>query len=321
MSQKEKRFLDVFPNLQLEGKLAELMDQVMVTKVAINHDRDALRVYINSPQWIHKKYIYQLESAIADQLFSGVSMIVKIIERFLLSSQYNPENFYEVYRSSILLELKSYNTLLHNIFINGKVEFPEPNHMEITLADTVIGRGKQEELYQILEKIFCERAGFSTIINIEYEKREESANRRNSELRIQQEARAIIERVYGKHAGEDGAYVGETEAGAGSNGGRPNTGDNCPSGTAGKKSHSEAAQADGKKNSQSPAKGKNGFQKSETWKNGSGKNGTAQNGGGVMEVPASRAIRMSFMAGILRKTVSHLALLLLRWAKWSSAGK
>ena len=129
MSQKEKRFLDVFPNLQLEGKLAELMDQVMVTKVAINHDRDALRVYINSPQWIHKKYIYQLESAIADQLFSGVSMIVKIIERFLLSSQYNPENFYEVYRSSILLELKSYNTLLHNIFINGKVEFPEPNHM------------------------------------------------------------------------------------------------------------------------------------------------------------------------------------------------
>ena len=279
MSQKEKRFLDVFPNLQLEGKLAELMEQVMVTKVAINHDRDALRVYINSPQWIHKKYIYQLESAIADQLFSGVSMTVKIIERFLLSSQYNPENFYEVYRSSILLELKSYNTLLHNIFINGKVEFPEPNHMEITLADTVIGRGKQEELYQILEKIFCERAGFSTIINIEYEKREESANRRNSELRIQQEARAIIERVYGKHAGEDGANVGETEAGAGSDGGRTSAGDNCPSGTAGKKSHSEAAQADGRKDSQSAAKGKNGFQKSETWKNGSSKNGTAQNGG------------------------------------------
>ncbi len=206
MSDREKLFLDVFPGLQLDAKLKEFLELVTVTKVAITHDRSNLRVYIKCNQWIHKKYVYQLEEQIASQLFSRNSMNVKIIERFVLSSQYNPENFYEAYRTSILLELKNYNALLHNIFINGDIRFLKPNHMQVTLADTVIARGKQEELYQILEKIFCERAGFSTIIDIEYEKRGESKNRKNSEIRLEQEAEEIRKRVMAaKQKSEAGA--------------------------------------------------------------------------------------------------------------------
>ena len=40
-----------------------------------------------SHQWIHKKYIYQLERQIEEQLFSNVPLRVKIIERFYLSRQ------------------------------------------------------------------------------------------------------------------------------------------------------------------------------------------------------------------------------------------
>ena len=207
MSEREKLFLDVFPGLQLEDKLKAYMEQVTVTKVAISHDKTHLRVYINSPQWIHKKNIYVLEQQIASQLFKNSSMTVKIIERFLLSAQYTPENFYESYRSSLLLELKNHNALMHNIFINGDVTFADAHHMQVTLADTVIARGMQEEFYQILEKIFCERAGFSVVINIEYEKRGESKNRINSELRVEQEADEIRKRVkaakQGMEAGEE----------------------------------------------------------------------------------------------------------------------
>ena len=215
MSEREKLFLDVFPGLQLDDKLKEFMEQVTVTKVAINHEKTNLRVYIKSPQWIHKKNIYQLEEQIAQQLFKNSSMSVKIIERFVLSAQYNPENFYEAYRSSILLELKNYNSLMHNIFINGDVKFLESNHMQVTLADTVIARGKQDELYQILEKIFCERAGFSAIIDVEYEKREESKNRKNSEIRVEQEAEEIRKRVRAakQKAEENGSESAESNAG------------------------------------------------------------------------------------------------------------
>ena len=57
----EKNFLDVFPNLEMGQELAALLEEVVVTKVAVNPEKDHIRIYIRSRQWIHKKYIYSLE--------------------------------------------------------------------------------------------------------------------------------------------------------------------------------------------------------------------------------------------------------------------
>lgn len=89
----EKEFLDVFRNLELNGELKALLKEVVVTKVSVNQKKDHIRVYIRSRQWIHKKYIYALEEAIASQCFRGVPMTVKVLEKFQLSSQYTPELF------------------------------------------------------------------------------------------------------------------------------------------------------------------------------------------------------------------------------------
>ena len=91
----EKEFLEVFRNLELVGELRALLEEVVVTKVAINQRKDHIRIYIRSRQWIHKKYIYTLENTIAAQCFPGVPMNVKILEKFELSSQYTPELFLE----------------------------------------------------------------------------------------------------------------------------------------------------------------------------------------------------------------------------------
>ena len=53
----EKEFLEVFRNLELKGELRALLEEVVVTKVAINQRKDHIRIYIRSRQWIHKKYI------------------------------------------------------------------------------------------------------------------------------------------------------------------------------------------------------------------------------------------------------------------------
>ena len=81
----EKQFQEVFPDLRIEGGMAELLDTVEVSRVSINKKKDLLRIYVVSHQWIHKKYIYQLERQIEEQLFSNVPLRVKIIERFYLS--------------------------------------------------------------------------------------------------------------------------------------------------------------------------------------------------------------------------------------------
>ena len=67
----EKQFQEVFPDLRIEGGMAELLDTVEVSRVSINKKKDLLRIYVVSHQWIHKKYIYQLERQIEDQYAAG----------------------------------------------------------------------------------------------------------------------------------------------------------------------------------------------------------------------------------------------------------
>ena len=107
----EKDFFDVFPHLKVKKELEELLDMVFVTKVSMNPGRTHLRVYIESSRWIHKKNIFALEDEIERQCFPGIPMTVTVVEKFHLSEQYTPENFLESYRSSMELELRSYNML------------------------------------------------------------------------------------------------------------------------------------------------------------------------------------------------------------------
>lgn len=42
----EKEFFDVFPNLKLKQELSELLEEVIVTKVACNSAKTCVRVYL-----------------------------------------------------------------------------------------------------------------------------------------------------------------------------------------------------------------------------------------------------------------------------------
>ena len=95
----DKKFFEVFPNLKVDGNVREWLEAAFVTRVTCNRERTLLRVYLSSDRWIHKKYIFQLEEQIRRQFFGQTDVKVKIIERFLLSRQYTPENFMEIYKS------------------------------------------------------------------------------------------------------------------------------------------------------------------------------------------------------------------------------
>ncbi len=187
----EKEFLDVFPQLKVKKDLELLLKIVRIQKVAISPNRDILRVYIICNQWIHKQDIYYLEAAIWEQYFSNTNLKVKIIEKFELSRLYNPQNFLDVYKESILLELKEYSYLEFNMFATAKIQFPEPETMDLELVDTVVAREREGELIRVLEKIFCERCGFNLKVNPHYREAVESKSRKNSELRIMEEAQQI----------------------------------------------------------------------------------------------------------------------------------
>ena len=191
----EKDFFDVFPNLKIKDPLQELLDMVAVTRVSCNPDKTRLWVYISSERWIHKKYIIELQQQIERQCFPGIQMQVTVIEKFRLSRQYTPDNFLEVYRSSMELELRNYNMLEYNLFKRSRITFSGTEEMDLVLPDSVIAREKSEILVEYLHKVFCERCGMNLKIELQFEETQESKYRKNAVLQIEQEVENVL-----KHA-------------------------------------------------------------------------------------------------------------------------
>ena len=188
----EKEFFDVFPNLKLKQELSELLDDVIVTKVACNPAKTCVRVYLRSDRWIHKKHIFALEDQIKRQCFPGIEVSVKVIEKFHLSRQYTPKNFLDTYRSSMELELRNYNMLEYNLFKQAQITFPDEECLNMILPDSVIARQKSEILIEYLHKVFCERCGMNLKVSLDYVETEESKYRKNAAIQIQQEVANVL---------------------------------------------------------------------------------------------------------------------------------
>ena len=144
-----KLFFEVFPGLSVQPEIAGLMEGVEVTKVSTNHQRNHLRVYLLSGRLIEKENIYHLEQDIKNQLFPKHDVSVKIIEKFHLSGQYNPQKLMGVYKDSILQEFHTYSLLEYSMLRLAQMEFPKEDKMQLILEDSVIARQKSEDMVQI----------------------------------------------------------------------------------------------------------------------------------------------------------------------------
>ncbi len=179
-----KPFLEVFPALKLEQELHGFMERTQVERISATKNKDFLRIYISSDRLILKDIVFAVEKEIKRQLFPTANMTVKIYEKFRLSSQYNLQKLYDVYKESILSEIREYSHVLHNILKKAEFGFPEENNLTLTLEDTVLAKSKAEDLQGILYKIFNERCGMSAVISITYKTAKEGRFREEDEKKI-----------------------------------------------------------------------------------------------------------------------------------------
>ncbi len=173
-----KKFMEVIPDLQVGDDLREILNLVEVEKVVLSKDRTTLRIYILSQRLIPKKNIYVLEANIKKQMFPNKEIVVRIMEKYQLSSQYTPQTLMDVYRDSILLELKHYSMLDYQMFRKARLEFPEPDLLQMTVTEGLVQHERSRELKRVLEKVFNERCGFGIEVQFLYqqpEKKKEEA--------------------------------------------------------------------------------------------------------------------------------------------------
>ena len=187
-----KSFWEVFPSLQCKDDMRALMEQVSVERISTTKARDFLRIYILSERLIEKKKIWYLEKEIKKQLFPQSNMVIKIYEKFHLSSQYTPEKLMQVYEKSILEELRDYSPVEYSIFRNATIAYPDLQTVKVTLEDSVMAKGKADEVLRILDKILNERCGFSVHIETGYKEKKENTHLAEMERKVENRVAEIV---------------------------------------------------------------------------------------------------------------------------------
>lgn len=204
----EKRFFEAFPNLELGGVQKDLFEQTMVERITATKRKDFLRVFFRSERLIQKELVYAVEREIKKQFFPREELQVKLYERFVLSGQYNPQKLMELYRDSILMEIKECDHILYTIFRQADIQFPEEAVMEIVLEDSVIAKSKEDELIGILDKVLNERCGFQVKFQTAYKEAQASKYKEEDALRI----RRIVEVISSRFDGNAETFSGEPQA-------------------------------------------------------------------------------------------------------------
>ena len=192
-----KQFFEVFPKLKLDQKNQDLFEQTEIEKVTTTKSRELIRVTFLSRHLIQKENVLKVENEIKKQFFQDYTVRVKLYERFQLSGQYTPEKLMELYRDSILLELKNYSPVEYNIFKGADISYPDEREIHLTIDDTVPARSRKDELIRILQKILNERCGFAVHITAAYKAKKTGKYKEEDELQIARQVAEITARVYG----------------------------------------------------------------------------------------------------------------------------
>ena len=203
-----KQFFEVFPKLKLDQKNQDLFEQTEIEKVTTAKSRELIRVTFLSRHLIQKENVLKVENEIKKQFFQDYTVRVKLYERFQLSGQYTPEKLMELYRDSILLELKNYSPVEYNIFKGADISYPDEREIHLTIDDTVPARSRKDELIRILQKILNERCGFAVHITAAYKAKKTGKYKEEDELQIARQVAEITARVYGS---KDGLSKGDMQ--------------------------------------------------------------------------------------------------------------
>ena len=187
----KRKFFEVFPTLVVNTEQKMLFEDIEVTKVSSNAARDFIRIHIYSKHLILKNIIITMEELIKKQIFGRSNAYVSILEQYELSTQYTPQNLFEEYRNSILLELGTQSIVLANVFRGARCYFEKEHVLYMELENTIVVENKRDELIQYLKNIFEDRFGMNIEVQFQYIEPKVSNMRLENEQKLKREVEAL----------------------------------------------------------------------------------------------------------------------------------
>ncbi len=186
-------FFKVFSDINLDDDLTALLKNAEIEKITTNSKNDAVRIYLINDKLIFREKINKLEKGLEMHFYanSNNKIRVKIMEKYNLSKQFTPKSLYEIYKDSILLELKENSILLYNTLKKSKIEFENDTVMLINSTETIITTTKSDELKSFLEYVICIRCSLDVDIRFIYNKPGNSSYRAQSDIELLSRAKEI----------------------------------------------------------------------------------------------------------------------------------
>ncbi len=206
---EEKLFLEVFPDLNIEDDLRELLRNVTIKNITINRDHTAMRVYIRSGRLINKSAIYTLEKKLTEHFRVGKHINLHIIEEYNLSSQYTTENLFEIYKESFFMEIKEQGILAANMFKKAKVSFEGDNVVCLQLETNIASEAKQELIKKTLSDIYLHRFGMPVEVRIVLKEGQKGKYVEENKKKLEIETENVLKKIAKLH----GIEVSEMEGG------------------------------------------------------------------------------------------------------------
>lgn len=160
-------FFKTFYDLTIKEELRCVFQDVAVEKILMSRSKHMVKVYISSAHLIERRIIREMEQKITKQLFGNSQNYVVLIEKYLLSKQYTPQNLYELYQNSIAEELKEQGILDYQIWKMAEVLFEEDT-MILKVEESFLTKKREKEIVTLLECIFQERFSFDIKVQFEY---------------------------------------------------------------------------------------------------------------------------------------------------------
>jgi DNA polymerase-3 subunit alpha (Gram-positive type) len=116
-------FFEVFDTLTVSEELRELFGDIQVVKVTISKKTGQALVYLESTHLLSRKQIRAMEFQLQKQLFQSDNHKVAIVERYVLSAQYDPGKLWDMHSESILTELMEESVMNYNILKTSQISF------------------------------------------------------------------------------------------------------------------------------------------------------------------------------------------------------
>ena len=189
---ENKKFKEVFPNLNIQDELRDLLDNVEITRVVSNKTHTKMRVYIQSSRLIEKSAIFALEDELAKSLHSG-KIKFEIVEKYDLSEQYTLENLLEVYKESLVDEMKQYKMSLGIMFQKAPMMFKD-NILIIDFIENPATDKFVDDMKSIIKNIFLNRFGKEIEVNVVMREGQMGRFEEENRLRIKSQVQAVMER-------------------------------------------------------------------------------------------------------------------------------